>query len=372
MRTTLRAVWSIIRKDLSLAVRRPVVIAVTILPPLILLLVLIMQSVSVGVDPVAVVNDSPGCAASRAMQQIAVGYDGFSTTVTSVAAASADFRDLRVSAVLTIPRGFCAAVADRQHPAVAFQIRNFNDDSTHDLERGISNILLNFLATGTAGRDPVHITVAEDNINGPDIGFVAFEIVGALMLMLMLFQAGLINAGLTAALEWRTRTIKELLLAPITSGDLVIGKIIAGTVIADFTGLLLTVAAVATGQFPAPTPGSAAEAAAVMTLLGFFGSGLGVVLGARLRSVQRLNPVTVLISYYLFFVAGGIAAVAYLPGWLRDLARIMPSSYGIEALRNTLLYHRTANLTPDLLAMTAAGLVMLAMAILTIRRSLAH
>lgn len=370
MRTSLRAVWSITRKDLSLAVRRPIVIVVTVLPPLILLLVLIMQSVSVGVDPVAVVNDSPGCAASRAMQQIAAGYDGFSTTVTGAPAASADFQNLRVSAVLTIPRGFCAAIADGRHTAIGFQIRNFNADSTNDLERGISDIELEFLATGTAGPDPVHVTVAETNVNGRDTGFVAFEIVGALMLML--FQAGLINAGLAAALEWGSRTIKELLLAPITSGGLVIGKVIAGTLIADVTGLVLTTAAVATGQFPAPTPGSAAEAAAVMTLLGFFGSSLGVALGARLRSVQRLNPVTVLISYYLFFVAGGIAAVAYLPGWLRDLARIMPSSYGIEALRNTLLYHHTTNLTPDLLAVTAAGLVMLAIAILTIRRSLAH
>lgn len=370
MRTELQAVWSIVRKDLALAIRRPVVILVTVVPPLILLLVLIMQSVSVGVDPVAVVNDSPGCAASRTMQGIAAGYDGFSTTVTSDAAASADFQDLRVSAVLTIPRGFCQAVATRHPTSIGFRIRNFNDDSAHDLERGVSDVLLRFLGSGAAGHDPVRVSLAEHDINAQDTGFVAFETVGALMLML--FQAGLINAGLAAALEWRSRSIKELLLAPISATGLVVGKVIAGMVVADLTGFLLVAVGVAVGQFPVPGAGSAAAAALIMTLLGFFGSALGVLLGARLRSVEQLNPVTVLISYYLFFVAGGIAALAYLPGWLRLMARFLPSSYGIEALRNSLLYHTTTNLGTDFLATALAGIVMLAIAIPSIRRSLAH
>jgi ABC-type transport system involved in multi-copper enzyme maturation permease subunit len=290
--------------------------------------------------------------------------------VETAAAARDDFANLRVAGVLTIPEGFCPALTAGQRPAIGWQVRNFNADSTNDLERGISDVMSRFLASGSAGPDPVKIAIDEHDLHAADAGFVGFQIVAVLVLLLL--QAGLINAGLAAAMEWQTRSVKELLLAPVSSLTLVAGKVLAGVIAADVAGWLLVGAAVAAGQIPVPSVPDAGVALAVMTLLGVFGSALGVALGATLRSAERLNPVSAVLSFYLFFLAGGIAAVAYLPGWLRAISHAVPNSYGIHALRGTLLYASMDGISVDLLALALAGLVMLSIAVPAMRRGLAH
>ncbi|MHB8611720.1 MAG: hypothetical protein ACYDAL_04720 [Candidatus Dormibacteraceae bacterium] len=125
MATQLLAIWAILRKDLALTLRRPVVILVTILPPLVVLLVLVLEAASVTAEPVAVVNGDPGCEAARALQRNATDFDGFHTSVESAAAAARDYVNLRVAAVFTIPKGFCAALAVSQQPAIGWQVHNF-------------------------------------------------------------------------------------------------------------------------------------------------------------------------------------------------------------------------------------------------------
>lgn len=201
MVTQISAIWAVTRKDLALWIRRPSIIGVTVFPPLILLLVLVLQAVSVTSEPVAIVNQDTGAAAT-ALQNIATSYDGFSSRVEPAASASSDYRDLRVAAVLTIPKGFSAAAAQRQHPAVLWHVRNFNADSANDLERSMADVLTQFMATGAVGHNPIHLATSEKDQHASDAGFVGFQLIAVLVMLLM--QAGLINAGLAAALEWRT------------------------------------------------------------------------------------------------------------------------------------------------------------------------
>lgn len=62
-------------------------------------------------------------------------------------------------------------------------------------------------------------------------------------------------------------------------------------------------------------------------------------------------------SFYLFFLAGGIAALAYLPAWLRVVARVIPNTYAVHLLRGALLYHSAAGTGGDLLALALAAAV---------------
>lgn len=369
MGTQISAFWAVARKDLALWARRPSIIGVTIFPPLILLLVLVLQAASVTSEPVAIVNQDTGAVAAT-LQNVASHYDGFSSRAESGAAASTDYRDLRVSAVLTIPRGFSAAVAAGRHPDVLWQVRNFNADSANDLERGIAGVLTQFMATGVAGPDPIHLTASEQDLHASDAGFVGFQLIAVLVMLLM--QAGLINAGLAAALEWRTGTVKELILAPVSSATLVAGKVTAGAIAAGIAGIGLFAAARAGGWLPGLTWEDGLLALGVMTLFGTFGSAAGVALAARVRSLEQVNLLSFVVSLYLFFLAGGIAAVQYLPGWLRGVAHVVPNTYAIDALRDTLLYGTASGVGPDVLVLAVASMVMLGIAVPAMRRGLAH
>jgi ABC-2 type transport system permease protein len=362
--------WALIKKDLAVWIRSPAVIAVTILPPLVLMLVLALQAVAVTSVPVALVDEDPGGRASTALMQAAEGFDGFRPQALSAAAAASAFADLRVAAVLTIPPGFSADLAAGRRPALRWEVRNFATDSTNDLRRALPDVVTAFLKSGVAGPDPIGVTIAERDVHPQDASLVAFEMVG--MLAMLMLQAGLINAGLAAVKEWETGSVKELLVSPATPLAIIAGKVVAGVIAADVAGVVLTVVTVATGLLPAPSLVGAGIAFAAMTLLATFGAGVGVALAAALRTNDRMSPVSINVSLYLFFLSGGVIALAYLPAWLRAIARVIPNTYAADAFRQSLLYRSTTGAGADLLWLAVAAAVGLLVGIPALRRGLAH
>ncbi len=362
--------WALIKKDLAVWIRSPAIMAVTLLPPLALLLVLALQAVAVTSEPVAVVNQDTGGRAAATLVQTAEAFDGFRTQLLSPQAAQAAFADLQVAAVLTIPRGFSADLAAGRRPALVWAVRNFNADSTNDLRRGLPDVVTSFLATGAAGADPIGITIREQDVHPHDVGLVAFQMVGMLAMLMLL--AGLINAGLAAVKEWETGSVKELLISPVSPLSLIAGKVVAGVVAADIAGIVVTGVTIAAGLLTPPTLPQALIALAAMTLLATFGAGVGVALAAALRSADRMNPVAINASFYLFFLSGGVVALAYLPPWLRGIARVIPNTYAVAAFRQALLYGSTAGTATDLLWLAVAAAAGLLVGIPALRRGLAH
>lgn len=362
--------WALIKKDLAVWFRSPAVMAVTLLPPLALILVLALEGVAVSSLPVAIVNRDAGGRAAATLVRTAEAFDGFRAQVLGPDAAQAAFADLKVAAVLTIPRGFSADLAAGRRPSLSWAVRNFNADSTNDLRRALPDVVTSFLASGAAGPSPIGITIQEQDVHPQDVGLVAFEMVGVLAMLMLL--AGLINAGLAAVKEWETGSVKELLISPVPPLSLIAGKVVGGVVAADIVGVLVTGVTIAFGLLPAPTLAQGLIAVATMTLLATFGAGVGVALAASLRSSDRMNPVTINISFYLFFLSGGVVALAYLPAWLRVIARVIPNTYAVNAFRQTLLYGTTAGAATDLLWLAVAATVGLLVGVPALRRGLAH
>ena len=365
-----RGILAIIAKDLAIWIRSPVVLAVTVLPSLVLVLVLGLEGVAVSSDPVALVNLDPGGAAASALEHIALTYPGFRPRVLDPAAAERALNRLQVAAVLTIPTGFSQALQAGDHPVLTWQVRNFNDDSANDLRRALPDVVNAFLSSGAAGADPVHIGIRETDIHPQDVGLVAFQMIAVLAVLLL--QAGLVNAGLAAVREWETGSVKELLLSPVPALGIVAGKVVAGVLAADIVGALAVAVATGAHLMPLPGPGNIGLALAAMTLLGLFASALGVALAAAIRVQDRLIPISINISFYLFFLGGGIVALAYLPGWLRGVARFIPVTYAVDALRGALLYGGAAHAGRDLLVLGAFAAAALALGLPALRRGMAH
>lgn len=364
-----RGMWAIVRKDLAVWVRSPVVLAVTVLPTLVMVLVLGLQAVAVGSMPVAVVNRDGGGAAAT-LERTALAFPGFRPRVMTPAAAQAAFDDLRVAAVLTIPPGFSANLAAGRQPRLLWQVRNFNNDTANDLRRGLPDVVSAFLASGAAGPDPVRIAVVETDLHARGVGLMAFQMVAVLAVLLL--QAGLVNAGAAAVREWESGSVKELLLAPVPAIGVVLGKVLAGVIAADLVGAMAVLVACAAGVLPLPGPVEALAALMAMSLLSLFAAGLGVALAAALRAQERLIAVSINVSFYLFFLGGGIVALAYLPGRLRAVARFIPVTYAVDALRGALLYGGSPRMGQDLLVLALAAIAALLVGVPVLRRGLAH
>lgn len=370
MRDQVRALWAIVKKDLAVWVRSPVILAVTLLPSLVLILVLMLEAAAVTAAPVAVVNLDPHGRAAAALAGSAIRFDGFRAETLTAVQAQRTYADLRVAAVLTIPAGFSRKLQERRAPQMLWQVRNFNDDTANDLRRGLPDVVNAFLASGAAGADPVRIGILAHNLHPRDANFVAFELVAVLAVLIL--QAGMVNAGIAAVREWETGSVKELLLSPASSLTIVAGKVLAGVIAADLASMAAVALAAVLGILPRPSPAGASLAIAAMTLMAVFASGVGVALGAWLRAMERLNSVSILVGFYLFFLSGGVAAVAYLPAWLRAVARWIPNTYAVDALRGGLLYGSSQGSGGDLLALGIAAVLALGLGIPALRRGLAH
>jgi ABC-2 type transport system permease protein len=249
-------------------------------------------------------------------------------------------------------------------------VRNFNDDSANDLRRALPDVISSFLASGAAGHDPVQIGIQETDIHAHQVSLVAFQMIAVLAVLLL--QAGLVNAGLASVREWQTGSVKELLLSPVPPLGVVAGKVAAGVIAADSVGCLAVAVAVAAGIMPLPGTADLALALGAMTLLGLFASALGVAVAARVRIQDRMVPISINLSFYLFFLGGGIVALAYLPGWLRGVARFNPVTYAVDVLRGALLYGATPHAGTDFLVLGLSAAAALALGVPVLRRGLAH
>lgn len=367
----LGALWSIVKKDLAIWIRSPATLAVTILPALILMLVLVLQAAAVTGSPVAIVNQDAGGSAAMELQSIAQHYNGFYTApVMSLSQAEQAYQKLQVAGVLIIPKGFSADLAQGSPPTIDWQVRNFNNDTANDLRRALPDILTQFLHSKAVGANPLHIQVQEHDLHAKDASFVGFNLIAVVVMLIL--QAGVVNAGLAAVREWESGSIKELLMSPARPITVILGKLVAGVVASDLAGAVALIAAYLAGILIVPSVGLVLLALLFMTLTAIFGSALGVLLGSALRNTERVSGLSINLAFYLFFLAGGIADIAYLPRWLQSVAAFIPNTYALDALRSTLLYSSAHGLGLDAGALAIATAAALVIGVPLTWRGLSH
>jgi ABC-2 type transport system permease protein len=126
--------------------------------------------------------------------------------------------------------------------------------------------------------------------------------------------------------------LREMLVAPISSSSIVIGKCLGGATIATIQSMLILALA---GTVHVPYRAG--------LLLGLFGivfvtaftmTAFGLVLAARVKSVQTVMPLINMLLLPLSFLSGSLFPLGpQAPQWLDIVARYNPLSYAVTASR---------------------------------------
>lgn len=365
MKANLRAIAAIVRKDLAVWRRRPITMLVTVVPPLVFVGVIAISAGAVGRNPVALVVQGDGPQAQALAAKI-TGSDAFDVRRTDSATADRMLTDLDIAAVITIPPDFDQRFDAHQPDPVTIRINNLNLDFTNDLRRSLPAAITAFYA-GQAD-STVNVRMQEDDLRGRDISLVQFQLIPNLVLLLIV--AGAVNGGLGTSSEYEDQTISELVLAPIPRWALIAGKLLAGWVTALIVAGVVVILGAATGMLR-PTGWYWFPTLAVMGLIALASSGIGVAIGARLRKTARVAPVAINISIWLFFLAGGISVVAFLPGWVQAIAAFVPTYYGVHALQMSVFYSSTDQLVRDIAVLVMTAGLGLLLGTLSLRRGVA-
>jgi ABC-2 type transport system permease protein len=165
--------------------------------------------------------------------------------------------------------------------------------------------------------------------------------------------------------------LREVLVSPMPRAAILLGKILGGTTVAMFHGAL--VLALARFADLSMTLGDLAAGLALMFLMAFSLTSLGVVIANRIRSFEGFGVFSNVVILPLYFLSSSIfpldpsltsaqTRVIY-PEWLVTLIELNPLTYAIDALRGAFIHFHQFDprLGPAVLVVMAAVFFLIAL-----------
>jgi ABC-2 type transport system permease protein len=168
----------------------------------------------------------------------------------------------------------------------------------------------------------------------PGIDFKTFIYPGVLA-MSVLFTAIFSAASIVWDREFGF--LREILVAPVSRGAIVIGKCLGGATIATFQGIIFLILA---GFAHVPyNPILIVTLIGELLLLSFTLTAFGVMMAARIKQFQAFMALTQMLVMPLFFLSGALYPLNGLPAWLSILTRIDPLTYIVGPMRHAVFSH---------------------------------
>ncbi len=196
----------------------------------------------------------------------------------------------------------------------------------------------------------------------------AYFMVPALIGMILQLMTTMLTS--TAIVRERERgTIEQLIVTPIRSSELIVGKIAPYVLIALFN--TLEVLTVGTLWFGVPVRGSLAL---LLLLSGLFltcSLGIGLFISTIAQTQQQAMMLTWFTLLPTVFLSGFFFPLAAMPPLLQAISRLIPLRYYLAIIRSILLKGvGAASLTEEIVALAILGAITVTGAVLRFRKSL--
>jgi ABC-2 type transport system permease protein len=134
--------------------------------------------------------------------------------------------------------------------------------------------------------------------------------------------------------------LREMLVAPVRRGAIMIGKCAGGATVATLQGIIMLILA---GLVHVPySPVMLIELVVMMVLTATMLTAFGLFLAARIQEIESFQVVMQLFVLPMFFLAGAVFPIAKLPTWLGTLTRFDPLAYAVDPMRKTVFTYAHA------------------------------
>lgn len=261
----------------------------------------------------------------------------FSRPETSVSEydPEAFFRSSKSSAILYIHPGFSEAL----HKGTRFELGMTIDGSDNNLSAAVKNYsqaLLNqyVLAHLPNGLQVPIVNIAIQNLYNPDLKSSHFFVPGLVAVILMMISALL--TSITIAREKETGTMEQLLTAPVSPRQILLGKIIPYVALALLDGFLVLVFAKL--LFDIPFVGSQL----LLLVFGLIYVATALALGILISAVTKTQQVAMMLAQMTTFLpavmlSGFIFAIKNMPVPLQLLSNVFPAKFFVKIMRGITL-----------------------------------
>jgi ABC-2 type transport system permease protein len=201
----------------------------------------------------------------------------------------------------------------------------------------------------------------------PDLVSAYFMIPGLIGLILSAIM-GIVTAS--AIVRERERgTIEQLIVTPIRSWELILGKILPYTLIGLFDAM--TIIAVGHGWFSVPVRGSLGLIIALSALFLLSGLGIGLFVSTVANTQQEAILTVFMTVLPSVFLSGFIYPLQAMPIVLQWISYAIPLRYFLVIIRALMIKGVGLDaILPDVIALAIFGVVIMGAAALRFRKSL--
>lgn len=206
----------------------------------------------------------------------------------------------------------------------------------------------------------------------PGVNYIQFMYPGILAMTVLMTS---IMSGVSIVWDREFGFLKELLVSPLSRSGVLVGKAIGAAAIAIIQGAIMLVLAPFLNV--SITPGTVLALLPLLLILSLSLSGLGLLIGARMRSQQGFHLLMQLVIFPMMFLSGIFFPISGVATWLEVLSKLNPVTYGIDAIRQVFLgsevagvtvFGHTMNILESALVVAAVGVVLLSAAIWVFNR----
>ncbi len=177
-------------------------------------------------------------------------------------------------------------------------------------------------------------TIVQGGISTSGFSFKTFIFPGVIA-MTVLFSS--IFSAISIVWDREFGFLREMLVAPIRRGALVVGKCAGGATTASAQGIIMLAMAGLVGLSYSPAFLLAMVAEIVLMALAL--TAVGMVISARMQEIESFQVVTQFIVLPMFFLSGAMFPTSRLPQWLAVLTKLDPLSYAVDPMRRAVFAH---------------------------------
>lgn len=180
------------------------------------------------------------------------------------------------------------------------------------------------------------------------------------------FGVGLTGFARALRQAQTTGTLEAMLMTPTPVSQIIVGSAVWSYTYTTFRVVVYLLAGALLGLDLSEANVAGALASLSLAILSF--ASIGIIAASVIMVIKRGDPVTALLGNLANLVGGVFYPIAILPEWLQVVARLLPLTYALRAMRAALLNGAGwAELAPDLGALALFCLILFPLSLLIFR-----
>jgi ABC-2 type transport system permease protein len=151
--------------------------------------------------------------------------------------------------------------------------------------------------------------------------------------------------------------LKETLVAPVSRFHIMLGRTLGGATVGVFQGLIVLLVSLVAG-FRVDSLMSIPTAVFFMFLIAILFTALGTAVASVLEDMQGFQLIMNFLIQPLFFLSGALFPLEGLPRFMDYITAVNPLSYGVDAMRGTLINTSHFGLGLDFLVLSGGAAIL--------------